>query len=345
MDFNKDEVLESTTDILEETEEKSETAECEEVEIDNTTEVSENEELEGSEEFLQATAEFSFSDDEDFDDYEEYEDDIYPEKSRLIQKPVLIAMIAFLLAIVVGFGSIFAYDFFKKEEAEEGIVGVWTLASAPDCGEYLIFESDGDVYLTVGSARYCGTYTMETVEAENEEGETEEYQVLTSEFRVFVGYGGQAVITFSEDNNKMTMEFSYGNLELVRAELPELKIDPEVISYASADELGVTELKTDEDILGSWKLEVMGYEGKYETYTFNADGTGSYVSDYIFMEYYGYGFGFEFEFKYTVNDGKLLMSQIMYNGSTTDLVFDYSVSGGKLLLDYGTGALAYEAVK
>ena len=283
-----------------------------------------------------------------------------------LQTPVIVAIIAFLLTALIIFSSLLVYDAFDKTSDEQvqtsvsgygdnidsddeyvkiygDLVGTWTGAGTP--GEvYITFEADGTVFYSIGTARQYGTYSTEIVTATSDEAGVETYNVFTSELYLFANYGGSAVVEFSEDSNNVSLTFVYGVIELVRAELPEIKLNPQEIIHASADELGVTSLELDDAIVGTWQTELMGYEDKFEKYTFNADGTGYYFSDYMQDTYYGYGYGLEFDFQYTVKDGKILMSQVMYDGETNDIVFEYNMDKGNLLMDFGTGMLAYKKI-
>ena len=64
-------------------------------------------------------------------------------------------------------------------------------------------------------------------------------------------------------------------------------------------------------LVGKWEYEGGGY-----TYTFNADGTGSY--EYL---------GSKMEFTYTTEDNKL---SILYTGNTTAFETEYSIDGNTL---------------
>ena len=263
------------------------------------------------------------------------------EKSAVIQKPIMVALIAFVLTAVVVFGTFFVYYLIKGDRSHP-IVGVWTAAEAPDCGEYIIFEEDGDVFYTVGSSKRCGTYTVSTIEVE--ETETQEastYEVLKSDFFLFNQQGADVKITFSADENNLTVNFLGGELELVRTELPEIKLEPEKITHASADELDITTLMTDKKLFGSWKTEITGVDGTYETYTFNEDGTCLYSTDFIEM----YGYAMEIEFKYTVKNGHLLLTQHFFNSKDQDVEFKYRIENDKFIINTNGYEFAYDRVK
>lgn len=222
------------------------------------------------------------------------------------------------------------------ESAKEKLVGSWTFAEDPECGEYLIFEKDGSVRYTIGSFGYYGTYELKKVSAGRNS-----YIALDSQFSIFNQEGTDVTLEFGKDGNTLKLGFVNETLELVRKEMPEFKLDPKKISHASADELEVTELVVDDAVVGVWTLEIVGYAGSYETYDFKADGTCSYKTDYIAAM----GYGMEIEFKYTTKDGKMLMTQEMFNGSTSDLVFDYKVENGKLVVETNGNKLTYSPVK
>ena len=327
--------------------------------IENVTEIETDEvkdtfiEDEKESENLNEDFEEAFDEEDIEDGYEAEADDELSEtlpqkKTCAIQKNIIIAMVAFLLTALIVFGSVLVYDLVKGKE-ETGIVGVWTFADNPDCGEYFMFEEDGTMYYDIGSVRYYGNYTTETVESEGTDTEeAESYEMFSTDFYMLACYyGTEAKMTFSEDYKNLIMEFNYGTtIELARTELPEFIIDPNDITHASADELGITNLVVDDNVVGSWRIGVTGYEDKYETYTFNADGTGEYHGDYVYMDYYGAGYGVEGEFKYTVCDGKILMTQGYYDESAYDLILEYSVDNNKLVLAYGDGNIAaFEKVK
>ncbi len=282
------------------------------------------------------------------EDTESFADDTPVQSKCPVQKPIIIAAVAFLLTAVIVLGTIFVYKAFTKP----AFIGSWSQSGEHNGSMYLTFEEDGIVSLDMGGFERYGTYTAERVEG---------YDVINTEFYELALISKKIVATYSEDKNTMNLYFLYegadlstldlktmplesvamGSIEFVKNSAPQFKVDPAEITHASADELGITSLEVDEDILGSWQLEIMGAQGKYETYTFNADGTGSRVTDYVYYETYGCGLGEDGTFKYTVFDGKILLTYDYYDGTTQDIEIDYSLNKGDLVLN-GTG---YEAVK
>lgn len=244
----------------------------------------------------------------------EQEDDLKPVKKPFIQKPIIIATVAFLVTAILVSSVVLVYNAFFKP----GINGAYVLSDAPDSGTYFVFDRDGNVSMDGGGVRYFGTYTMEKVDG---------VDVITSDFYFIASYGGQAQVTYSDNKEVMTLTFAAGALEFVKTKLPEHEIEPENITHASADELGITELNVVDGVVGSWNEELYG------TYTFNSDGTGSYLSDYTFSEYMGYGLGMEYKFKYTIYEDNILITLDYYGGQKEDGTFSYYLDKGNLVLD------------
>ncbi len=235
-------------------------------------------------------------------------------KKPFVQKPIIIATVAFLITAILVSSVVLVYNAFFKP----GINGAYVLAEAPDSGTYFVFDKDGNVSMNGGGIRYFGTYEMEKIDG---------VDVIKSDFYFIASYGGQATVTYSDNKQVMTMTFAAGALEFIKTKLPEHEIEPENITHASADELGITELNVVDGIVGTWKEEMYG------TYTFNADGTGSYLSDYTFSEYMGYGLGMEYKFKYTVYEDEILITLDYYGGQKEDGLFHYYLDKGNLVLD------------
>lgn len=277
---------------------------------------------------------------EEFEEFEETPEDyandnVVGEKTFPIQKSVFIALIAFVLTAVIAFGSFLVYDIIEKNKEEAGVVGVWAPAEAADSGYYYIFEDDGSFNVNIGGQILSGTYITEDYSSENASGELEEYQVITITPCVFSDYETQAKIILGEDQNTLTLEFSYtGNINLVRTELPEYKLDGSKITHASADEVGLDSLNIDNEIIGSWSMS--DYTGVEEIYTLYADGTGEATDEFV-----DGGYSITTYFKYTTKDGKIYLSIELFNGSTSDGELEYYMDNGKLILNN----LAYEAVK
>lgn len=345
MDVNKENNITEETEIsIEETVKAEETSdkELEEVtaEEDSTSTVSVS--LEDIDEELMR---YGIETDEEYEsEYDEYSD--APKKKGVLQKPVLIAALAFLLTAVVVFGSYFIYNIFSPK----GVEGTWLQAEDNTGRLYLEFD-DGTVTLNVGGYQRYGYYTIEQVQG---------YDVLNTEFYEIAVVGTKAVVTYSDDNKSMTLNFIYGgvdlntvdlsstdmstisigSLEFKRGKAPDIEIDPETITHASADELGITSVNTDESIIGSWRLGIEGMENKYKIYNFNEDGTGNYEIDYVYYEAYGCGLGEICQFKYTVYEDNILITYTYFDGTTTDQSIEYYTDNGNLVLD-GVG---YEKV-
>ena len=266
----------------------------------------------------------------------------------LIQKPILVAALAFLLTAVIILGTMFVYKALTKPV----LYGTWSQEGDYNGNMFLKFEPDGKVALDMGGFERYGTYTLEEIQG---------YDVIHTDFYELALISKDIVATYSEDKNTMNLYFLYegtdlttidlettsldyvamGSIAFQRGEAPLLNIDPNNITHASADEFGITALSIDDSILGSWKLEIMGTQGKYETYTFNSDGTGSRDADYVYYETYACGLGETSNFKYTVSDGNILITYDYYDGTTGDQVLKYELSKGNLVID-GVG---YEAAK
>lgn len=304
MDINKDDILneevvsEETTveEVIEETQETESTLDVTQEDID--------------EEMFR----YGLTSQEDFSEEEQVESTAPVKKKGHVQKPVIIATIAFLITAIIVSGVFLVYDAFFKP----GINGAYVLADAPDSGTYFVFDKDGNVSMDGGGIKYFGTYTMEKVDG---------VDVITSDFYFIASYGGQASVTYTDNKNTMTLTFPAGTLNFVKTKLPEHKVDPSDITHASADELGITELNIDKGVVGTWNEEMYG------TYTFNADGTGTYLSEYSFSEYMGYGLGMEYKFKYTVYEDEILITLDYYGGQKEDGTFTYYLDQGNLVLN------------
>ncbi len=356
MDINKDNENFTTNDAEELT-----TADCEPEEVNTQQDTAEEIHF-ADDECAQSTLSvdmedidrelirYGISDSEEMQPEEEetFTDEL-PKKSKcLVQKPIIIAAVAFLLAAAIVLGTMFMYKVFTKP----AFLGSWSQAGDYSGSMFLNFEEDGTVSLDMGGIERYGNYTTEKVQG---------YDVIHTEFYELALISKELVATYSEDKNTMNLYFLYegadlsaidlktmpldtvamGNIQFHRGEKPALDLNPADITHASADEFGVTKLETDEEILGSWQVEIMGAEGKFETYTFNADGTGTHTADYVYYETYGCGLGEILKFKYTVSDGKIFMTNNFYDGSSADQILEYTMDKGNLIIN-GTG---YKAVK
>lgn len=315
MDINKDDIL-SGTEVSEETTVTEDVTESiaedmtEEVvseEVTSTLDVSQDD---IDDEMSKYGA---YSEDDASEDTETVEETV-PVRKPVVQKTIIIATVAILVAAIVLSSVVLIYNAFFKP----GISGAYVLSEAPDSGTYFVFDKDGNVSMDGGGIRYFGTYEMQNVNG---------VDVITSDFYFIASYGGQAAVTFSDNKQVMTLAFPAGTLEFVKTKLPELKVDPKNITHASADELGITEPNIVDGIVGTWTEEMYG------TYTFNADGTGTYLSEYSFSEYMGYGLGMEYNFKYTVYEDEILITLDYYGGQKEDGSFAYYLDKGNLVLN------------
>ena len=262
-------------------------------------------------------------------------------RSFVIQKPILVAITAFVLTALIIFSSVFVYNITKKDEPHP-IIGAWVFAENPDSGVYIIFDEDGYVYYSIGSVKYYGTYSVSTVEVEpTEKNEGYTYEALKSNFDMFSQAAADVELSFNEECDKMTIKLLTKTYEFIKVDMPELKLEPQKVTHASADELEATAFATDKDIIGTWKLDMDGSGTLYEYYTFNEDGTCLYRTDYI--DYYKYGLNVEY--KYTVKDGNLLFTYMRYDGTTVDEFVKYRIDNGKFVLSNNDVELAYERVE
>lgn len=342
MDINNDK------DVLNETDELSEDNV---IEVEAVSENDVNDESRMNQEDLESSNNFA-----EFDEFEELEDlegldeleelEGIPEdteeetmqnkKTFPIQRPVLIAIIAFVLTAIIAFGSFIVYDIIENNKEKLTIAGVWEPSQGKGSGYYYVFTEDGSFSVNIGGQVLAGSYVLEEVEASAEENteDSEVYQVVTLTPCVFSDYESQAIVTLSDDKETLSLTFVYsGTVELSRTELPEYKLDATKITHASADEVGLDSLITDNEIIGYWTTS--DYTGVKETYIFNADGTGT-ASD----EFVEGGYSITTNFKYTTKDGKIYLSIELFNGSTTDGEISYYTDKGKLILNN----LAYDAV-
>ena len=290
-----------------------------------------------SEDLFEEYSEFSGEYSEEYDETAET-----PKSNFVIQKPIMVAITVFVLTALVIFSTIFTYNLIKGEQ-KHPIIGAWVFADDPDSGEYVIFEENGEVYYSLGSFKYYGTYSVKTVEIEKTETQAAyTYEALESDFAIFAQSSGDVKIVFDEDYEKMTLEFTMNSLEFIKVEMPELNLEPDKVTHASADEVGLTGFTADKDVIGTWKTEMLQSPGLYEYYTFNEDGTCVYKTDFI--DYAGYGN--IIEFKYTIKNGRVFLTQKLYDGTTDDADFSYRMDRGKFIIDAGNGyEYACERVK
>ena len=228
-------------------------------------------------------------------------------------------------------------------ESMEHFVGAWTFAEAPDSGEYVIFTDNNRVYYSVGCYKYYGSYAVEKVdlgESSVDEDGDRYYYSLRSDFALLSQEGEDAKAVFNESYDRMTVKMTETTMELIKVDMPTVNLEPEKITHASADELDITELYIDEKLIGTWTYEISSFEGYNEYYLFNTDGTCVYRTDYI----EDIGYGLEIEFKYTAAKGRVLFTQISYDGTKDDIDFQYKFEDGKLVLFSSDFEFAYERV-
>lgn len=325
MDINKDDIIaeegvsEDTTPAEEVTEAVADEVITDEAVAETTEEIAEDSvstlgvTQEDVEEEMMRYGALPQEDEEEYTCEEQTENTV-PEKKGVIQKPIIIAAVAILITAIIVGGVVLVYNAFFKP----GINGTYVLAEAPDSGTYFVFDKDGNISMDGGGIRYFGTYTMEKVDG---------VDVITSDFYFIASYGGQATVTYTDNKDTMTLTFTVGSLEFIKTNLPDHEVDPQNITHASADELGITELNVVDGIVGTWSEELYG------TYTFNADGTGSYLSEYSYSDYMGYGLGMEYKFKYTVYEDEIFITLDYYGGQTEDGTFTYYLDQGNLVLN------------
>ncbi len=271
-------------------------------------------------------------------------------KPFIIQKPIIIAAVSFLLVAVLVLGSVFVYNTFMKP----GIDGVWNATTFGE-GVFIIFDKSGNATIDNGVIKYIGTYELAEKEFDDSESGTKEYKqviksgVIAELFNELYGqqlmmYGmtvdfskADFVVDVAEDGNTMSFTYmEYGiPIELSRTQLPERTIDPSVITHASADEVGLTELNVDSKIVGTW------FDGQYSYFAFNSDGTGvTYIPEEDVLEQSGYSYRFEQQFTYTTKDGKIFITVSPYIGEKNYGEMPYSMDGDKLII----GTIGYTKV-
>lgn len=272
-----------------------------------------------------------------------------PKKKRKIVTPIIIAAVCFALVAAIVFGGITLYNAFFGTSLK----GVWVEEGYEDSGIYFEFDGNGNVYLKGGGISYYGTYETATYDVAKDTelpeiitkiSETEplsgKVNVLKTDFYMFGMYGGQYVYTFDSKDGEKTVNMKFvdttgavSDWSFTKAKLPEFKMDPKVITNASADEAGIKTLEIDKNILGTWS------EADYGTYTFYDDGTAHYETKYqidqTYQMFYGItmGYGVELDFKYTVGDGKIYMSVDYYTGESNDGIMTYYLDGKNLVID------------
>ncbi len=272
-----------------------------------------------------------------------------PKKKSNIVTPILVAAVAFAMVAVIVFGGVWLYNAFFGASLK----GVWVEQGYEDSGIYFEFDDDGNVYLRGGGISYYGNYETATYDVGKDtelpevitkisqsETLTGKVNVLKSDFYMFGMYGGEYIYTLGNANGEKTVTFKFvdttgavSDWTFTKSKLPELVLDPTVITNASADEAGIKTLEIDKNIIGTWS------EADYGTYTFYDDGTANYKTKYqidqSYQMFYGItmGFGVDLNFKYTAKDGKLYMSVDYYTGESNDGVMNYYLDGKNLVID------------
>lgn len=264
-------------------------------------------------------------------------------KTVVIQKPVIITAICFLVTALIVIGTVLIYTALTKpklvlKDGKDGTVYAWQLIEY--AGEdfsakhmYARFLDDTNIEFYVNGDRYYGKYSLE----ETEEGE----QIFKTDFYAFYSFGimatDESVLTQDKEEDTMTITCGDILMKFKKNELPQISLDPENITHASADEVSLTELCIDENLLGSWEEMVdenyiqMGYIPT--KITFGSDGICKMGYDYFYSETYGYGFGMEISYKYTVKDNIIYLTTEKYNGETVDNTITYGMNRGNLILN------------
>lgn len=281
-----------------------------------------------------------------------------PKKKAKVVTPIIIAAVCFALVAVIVFGGVFLYNALFGANLK----GVWMEQGYEDSGIYFEFDGNGNVYLRGGGISYFGNYETSTVDVDKDaelpevvtnisaiEPLSGKVNVLKSDFYMFGMYGGEYIYSLGNADGKKTVNLKFVDTTgavsewvFTKTTLPEIFIDPEVITNASADEAGITTLVTDKNIIGTWS------EADYGTYTFYEDGTAKYKTKYqvdqTYSMFYGItmGYGVDLEFKYTVGDGKIYMSVDYFTGESNDGVMSYYLDGKNLVID-GVGYAKVEA--
>ncbi len=272
-----------------------------------------------------------------------------PKKKRKIVTPIIIAAVCFALVAAMVFGGVTLYNAFFGTSLK----GVWVEKGYEDSGIYFEFDGEGNVYLKGGGISYYGTYETATYDVakdtelpeiitniSNLEPLSGKVNVLKTDFYMFGMYGGQYVYTMDTVDGEKIVNLKFvdtsgavSSWTFTKAKLPEFKMDPKVITNASADEAGIKTLEIDKNILGTWS------EADYGTYTFYDDGTAhfktKYQIDQTYQMFYGItmGYGVELDFKYTVGDGKIYMSVDYFTGESNDGIMTYYLDGKNLVID------------
>lgn len=280
-------------------------------------------------------------------------------KKPLIVTPVIIAAVALLLVAAITLGGITLYKSFFKSGTE----GVWEMVGTEGNGIYFEFgkpdnNGKGDINLKGGGVLYYGTYEYSTCNVNDKnvpdfvkdisavEPLSGEVGIFKSDFYMLGTAGGQFIYERGSEDGKDTITLKclgytgVSEIKFVESELPELKIEPQTITNASADEAGIKTLVVDNKIVGRWE------DPDYGTYTFNSDGTGSYRTKYQLDPMYtmygvNSGYGFEMDFKYTTGDGKIYFTVEYYVGDPLDGIMTYYLDGDNLVVDN----MGYKKVK
>lgn len=268
-----------------------------------------------------------FDPDEFSQEYSEELEDAQPEKKKLIQKPIIIAAIAFALAAIILVGTVLVYDNFFRP----GLKGAWKIESSTESYEYIVFDKKGNISYELGAQRMYGTYTL----TENEDGTMVLSTALFQSLNPYLT--GDAIVTVSEDGNSMTIAIGeMMSLNLTKSKLPKVEVDPQSITHASADECSLTALNVDDALLGTWS------EAEIGSYTFEDDGMGVFFIDSENSSTISVGIGMEIPFKYTTSDGKLFVTMKYFNDEEVHNVFSYEVDGDALVINgFYQGELKY----
>lgn len=180
-------------------------------------------------------------------------------------------------------------------EARKQIVGTW-LQRDSDWDDTYIFNADGSGMLISGP-EYAFTYEVDG-------------EILR------LDYGDDDVedFTFSVSGDLLTLIDMWGDEALLdrQADAPADEPDEEPTEAPAEEPTEEIELSLAEDLIGTWYNDSYG-----ESYTFNADGTGSQVYE-----------GVTYTFTYEVTDDYM---DIYYDGGGTD-GFNAEVYNGQLII-------------
>lgn len=224
-------------------------------------------------------------------------------KRRFLMPCIIVAIVIFVLAAASGAAFLVLHN---------TPAGVWAVEGNESSGAYYVFDNNGVAQMVTGTVSYKGTYSLK--EATGDTGQKINLYIP-------VGYSAiQGDFDYTITGNIFTgrnFVISAGEgqeLKLVSSSLPENTLEP------------AKDRKTDDKIIGSWKLKD---SENGVTYTMNADGTIVLESDSM-----------RIEGVYTLKDGKIVTTYVMA-GQNNDMEETYSFDKDTLLIN-GSG---FEKVK